>query len=66
MANYIKAADDKYYFDNYGSEEELTENNFYHQARALPSFKTCSPKTRARPTCLKDCFCESSTCLRLT
>jgi len=34
VANYIKAADDKYYFDNYGSEEELTENNFYVPAEA--------------------------------
>ena len=27
--NYIAQADEKYYFDNYGSEEELNETNFY-------------------------------------
>ena len=27
--NYITQADEKYYFDNYGSEEELNETNFY-------------------------------------
>ena len=27
--NYISQADEKYYFDNYGSEEELNETNFY-------------------------------------
>ncbi len=29
MTDYIKEADDKFYFDAYGSEEELTEENFY-------------------------------------
>ena len=27
--NYITEADQKYYFDTYGSEEELNENNFH-------------------------------------
>ncbi len=29
MTDYIKEADEKFYFDAYGSEEELTEENFY-------------------------------------
>ena len=29
MTDYIKEADEKFYFDAYGSEEDLTEDNFY-------------------------------------
>ena len=34
MTDYIKEADEKFYFDAYGSEEELTEDNFYVPAEA--------------------------------
>ena len=27
--NYVAQADEKYYFETYGSEEEISENNFY-------------------------------------
>ena len=29
MPDYIREADDKYYFESYGSEEELTEDNYH-------------------------------------
>ena len=34
MTDYIKEADEKFYFDAYGSEEDLTEDNFYIPAEA--------------------------------